>query len=72
MKNLCDDAVDDVWPELMDEVKYSLMMVLNDPEITLEHKEHFFLFMPFTYFRNWYLYSNYPYDRTIWKQFKTM
>ncbi|CAD8101076.1 unnamed protein product [Paramecium primaurelia] len=73
VKNLVDDTVDATWPEIVDEVKYQLMLQMADPYIEIEEKKQTIVCLyPFVWIRNWYLYSNYPYDRSVWKQYKTI
>lgn len=67
-----DDSIDAVWPELMDEVKYELMLTLQEPYTELEDKKVIACLYPFVCWRNWYLYATQPFDRSIWKQMKTM
>ncbi|CAD8209339.1 unnamed protein product [Paramecium pentaurelia] len=73
VKNLVDDTVDATWPEIVDEVKYQLMLQIGDPYTEIEEKKQTLAFLyPFVWIRNWYLYSNYPFDRSVWRQYKTI
>lgn len=57
VQNLVDDTVDGLWPEVMDEVRYELMMNLYEPYVEIESKKTIACCYPIVMFRNWYLYA---------------
>eukprot|EP01016_Furgasonia_blochmanni_P040021 TRINITY_DN5058_c0_g1_i2.p1 TRINITY_DN5058_c0_g1~~TRINITY_DN5058_c0_g1_i2.p1 ORF type:complete len:369 (+),score=43.53 TRINITY_DN5058_c0_g1_i2:346-1452(+) len=51
--------------------KSSYRLEVMQPYVELPaKKEVFCLFLPWVWFRNWYLYTTDPYDHTIWRQMK--
>jgi hypothetical protein len=52
-----DDVVDDVWPEIKEEIEYNVLMSMHEPYVEIPHRTAFALFLPIIKIRNWYLYS---------------
>ena len=68
VKDLIDDVIDELWPELEHEVKVQFHLVADDPYVIIPDKTPktfcsglaAFFCCPWRCIRNWYLYSTSP------------
>ena len=65
--------VNEFWPEVEEEVLIQLEVRMNVPysEKVNQLPDNLGCCYPFYWFKYWYLYTIYPFDRTIWRQIKT-
>ena len=71
VKDMIDISVDHLWPEIEEEINYQLTLKISEAYVEIPYKQVFCLFYPIQFLQNNYLYTNYPYDRTVWRQMKT-
>ena len=62
VQDIVDDLIDEIWPEVQQEIIFQLRMKTQRPfvEAPPENKPCCCLFYPWFWLRNWYLYTIWP------------
>ena len=73
IRSLKNDLIDEFFPDIKEEVMYSLRMGVNKPYLEIaDPEEGCCLFKPLYWFRAWVLHTLDPVDLTIWQRIKTV
>ena len=66
-KEFTDDAVESLWSDLTDLVRFELRVYMINPEISLSRTpDKYWCLRPWYMLRNNYLYAVFPFDKTFW------
>eukprot|EP01017_Pseudomicrothorax_dubius_P008976 TRINITY_DN12990_c0_g1_i1.p1 TRINITY_DN12990_c0_g1~~TRINITY_DN12990_c0_g1_i1.p1 ORF type:complete len:524 (-),score=100.14 TRINITY_DN12990_c0_g1_i1:34-1605(-) len=72
VEEIIDDLVDEIWPDIEEEVLYRLRLATDQPIVEVPTKEYSCLILcPWYCFRNWVMYYSYPIDLNIYQQTRT-
>jgi len=76
VKSITEDMVDDIWPDVQEEILFHFRLQLNKPVLTYEEPPPrntccTICCFPCCAFRKCFVYNYQPVDRSFWKQIKT-
>lgn len=69
---MVEDIVDELWPEIEQQVIFELRIKKQKPFISKPRdKKICFLCWPWELLKRWYLYTKFPYNKSIWSMMRT-